>query len=274
MEASVSFMNNTEVHAIEKKTPDVIQQASVLQIIDHEQEAAGVELIRAIKGLKKEVEDTFGPIKKKTHEAWKESVAQEKRHLEPLEAAEKLVRGKVLVFQDEQERLRKAEEERLAEIARKEQQKRIDAAAKRVNTLLKKGGDVVSQIRALEADLTASDLTDEDKAAIEYRLNFLRLKHENIESNIQQKQTEAEQTRYVSPAPMMPPPAPKVQGTSTKTTKEARIDNPMALIKAVAAETVPVGIITFDMKTLDKLVNAGAIIPGVSFTEKKILTVR
>ena len=108
MEASINFLQDPAVQSIEKKATDIKTQADVFLVTTHEQEQAGVEFIRAIKTLKKDIEDTFGPIKKKTHEAWKESVAQENKHLAPLEAAEKNVRGKICAYQDEQERDRKS----------------------------------------------------------------------------------------------------------------------------------------------------------------------
>lgn len=273
MEASVA-LNNPEILTIEKKSSDIMAQAGALAVMNHEQEQAGIEFIKGIKVLKKEIEVTFGPIKKKTHEAWKESVAQEKKHLDPLDAAEKMVRGKVIGYQDEQERLRRAEEARLQEIARKEQQKRIDAATKKVNSLLEKSGDVNEQIKTFEAERQVEGLTDEDIAAIDHRLNMLRVKRDNIERAVLDKQAEVEQAQYVAPVPTVAPAAPKPQGASSRVKKKAQVTNPMVLIKTVAAGTVPIGVITFDMSALDKLINAGAIIPGVSFTEDRKLTVR
>ncbi len=273
MEASISFLNNNEVQSIEKKASDIMSQAAALIVTDHEQEQVGIEFIKGIKALKKDVEETFGPIKKKTHEAWKESVAQEKKHLEPLEAAEKMIRGKVVCFQDEQERLRRVAQAKLEEVARKEQQKRLDVAAKKVNTLLEKSTDLNGQIADLETAIIAS-IDDTELTAIEAKLDLLRAKRDALDQAVYNKQAEVEQAQYVAPTPMVAPAAPKVQGASSRVKKKAQISNPMALIKAVAAGTVPLGAITFDMSVLDKLVNAGAIIPGVVFTEERSLTVR
>ena len=273
MEASISFRENPAVQSIEKKATDIVYQAGAFVVTNHEHEQAGVEFIKGIKALKKEVESTFGPIKDKQYAAWKECVAQEKKHIEPLDAAERLVRGKVVAFQDNQERLRRAEEARLQEIARKEQQKRIDAAAKKVNGLLDKCTDINGQIAALEIALT-ENLDDEERATIDHKLNLLRVKRDNIEQAVLNKQAEVEQAAYVSPSPTIAPAAPKTQGASSRVKKKAQIIHPMVLIKAVVAGQVPVGVVTFDMSALDKLVNAGAIVPGVSFTEERILSVR
>lgn len=274
MEASISFRENPEVQSIEKKATDIQGQAAAIIVTSHEQEQAAVDFLKGVKGLKKEVESTFGPIKEKTYASWKESVAQEKKHLEPLDAAERLVKGKIVYFQDEQEKLRRQEQARLEEQARKEQQKRIDAAMKRVNGLLEKSTDINGQIVALEAEQKMEDLNDEDRATIDHRLNLLRVKRDNLNQAVLEKTAEVERAQYVAPVPTVAAPAPKTQGASSRVKKKAVVQNAMQLIKAIAAGQAPVEAISFNMAVLDKLVNAGAIVPGVGFMEDRIVSVR
>lgn len=273
MEASVAFRENAAVQSIEKKALDIKSQAAAIVVTNHEEEQAAIDFLKGLKVLRKEVEGTFGPIKEKAHATWKESVAQEKKHLEPLDAAEKQVKGVVIAFQNEQERLRREEQARLEEQARKEQQKRIDAATKKVNGLLEKSTDINRQIAALEVALR-EDLNDDERATIEHSLNILRVKKDNIERAVLDKTAEVERATYVAPVPTVAAPAPKVQGAASRVVKKAVIQNPMQLIKAVAEGKAPVGVIEFNMSALDKLVNAGAIVPGVGFTEDRRLAVR
>lgn len=273
MEASISFRENPEVQSIEKKATDIQGQAAAIMVTSHEQEQAAVDFLKGLKAVRKEVEGTFGPIKEKAHAAWKETVAQEKKHLEPLDAAERMVKGKIVYFQDEQEKLRRLEQARLEEQARKEQQKRIDAAMKRVNGLLEKSTDINGQISALEAEL-AGYLSEDERATIEHSLNMLRVKRDNLNQAVLDKTAEVERAQYVAPVPVVAVPAPKTQGASSRVKKKAVIQNAMQLIKAVAAGQAPVEAISFNMAVLDKLVNAGAIVPGVGFTEDRILSVR
>ena len=273
MEASISFRENPEVQSIERKATDIQGQAAAIAVTNHEQEQAAVDFLKGLKAVRKEVEGTFGPIKEKAHATWKETVAQEKKHLEPLDAAERMVKGKIVYFQDEQEKLRRMEQTRLEELARKEQQKRIDAATKRVNGLLEKSTDINGQIATLEGELTG-DLNDEERATIDHRLNLLRVKRDNIHQAVLDKTAEVERAQYIAPVPTMAAPAPKAQGASSRVKKKAVIQNAMQLIRAVAEGKVPVEAVTFNMSTLDKLVNAGAVVPGVGFTEDRILSVR
>lgn len=273
MEASISFRENPAVLSIEKKALDIQSQAAAIVVTNHEEEQAAVEFLKGLKALRKEIDATFGPLTEKAHAAWKETLAQEKKHLGPIEAAEKQVKGVVIAFQNEQERLRREEQARLEEQARKEQQKRIDAAMKRVNGLLAKSTDINGQIAALEAEL-AGDLNDEERSTIDHSLNMLRVKKDNIEKAVLDKTAEVERAQYVAPVPTVAAPAPKVQGAASRVVKKAVVQNLMQLIKAVAAGQVPPSVLDPNMSALDKLVNAGAIVPGVGFTEDRRLSVR
>lgn len=274
MEASKIFLEESAVERIEKRTPDILSQVGSFVVTNHEHEAAGVALIRVLKDLKKEIDNTFDDAIKKAHESHKAMISAKKKHYDPLEAAEKSVRSKIIAYQDDQERLRWEEQARLEEIARKESLKRIDVASKKVAALLEKCGDIGEQIAALEAERMAEGTTEEDIAAIDSKLDLLKLKRENIERGIQQKQDEVERAAYTPLVSCIPRPAPKVEGASSTVKKKAHVVNPMALIKAVATGEVPMGVITFDMSALNKLLNAGAIVPGVACIEDRSLTVR
>jgi hypothetical protein len=94
--------------------------ANECSIITAETFTAAGELLKGIKALEKEVDDTFKPIIKKAHEAHKEAVAQCKKHMAPLERAEAIVKQKMGAWQLEQERVRREEEVRLQAEARKQ----------------------------------------------------------------------------------------------------------------------------------------------------------
>lgn len=262
-----------EIQSLEKNNLSVLTQANSIVVKTAEQEGAAIEFIRGLKDLRQKVVDTFGPMKSKAHAAWKEVVAQENKHMEPLDAAEKTIRGKIIGFQAEQERLRKAEEARLNELAQKEQQKRIDAAGKRVNALLEKSSDVAGQIAGLEAELQLDGLNEEDRAAIESRIDMLRLKQDSLNRAVTAKQAEAEMAQYIAPVIAVAP-APKAQGTSSLVKKKAVVNDLMALIKGVATGAVSISVLDPNMSVLDKLMAAGAVVPGVGFTEERILRVR
>lgn len=119
-------MNQTE---LTERALTVPQQATALIITSSEQYETAAEMLLSIKSLQKEIDATFDPIVKKAHEAHKEAVAQKKKIEAPLIEAERILKPKMADYVAEQDRIRKAEEERLRAIALKEEEDRRIAEA-------------------------------------------------------------------------------------------------------------------------------------------------
>lgn len=81
-------------------------------------------ILKEIKGWQKRVKEIFGPIKDKTHKAWKEVCDQESGYLNPLKQAESFLKQKMGAYQMGQDRIRREEEQRLQEDARKKEEAR------------------------------------------------------------------------------------------------------------------------------------------------------
>ena len=88
------------------------------------------ELWKAGKEILKAIDDGYDSIISSLHKAHKEAVAKKKSFYEPVESAVKYAKGLMSIYDAEQERIRKAEEDRLREIARKAEQERIEAERK------------------------------------------------------------------------------------------------------------------------------------------------
>jgi len=112
------------IQAVTARVVSVPQQARELTIVDDASYTAGGALLQTIKALRKEVDDTFDPIIKKQYEAHREACSQKKRVEAPLTEAEAIVKRSLIAYDDMQERRRQAEEARLREIARKEEEDR------------------------------------------------------------------------------------------------------------------------------------------------------
>lgn len=85
-------------------------KAQSVTVVDTGSYKSAANLLLDIKGLRAEIEATFGPIVQKAHAAHKEAVGQRKRHEEPLQAAEKLIKARMGTWQ-------RAEEQRQREQA-------------------------------------------------------------------------------------------------------------------------------------------------------------
>jgi len=115
-----------EVTTLALSVPD---QANAIIINSNEDYTRAGQLLITIKGIRKKIEETFKPIKQKMDAAKKEVLDQEKAADAPLAAAEAIIKPRIAQWNAEQERIRQAEEKRLQEIARKEEEDRQIAAA-------------------------------------------------------------------------------------------------------------------------------------------------
>jgi hypothetical protein len=105
------------------------EQAQALTITTPETYTQAGEMLRGIKALRKEINDTFDPIISRAHEAHREACAQKKKAETPLAEAETILKRGLIAFDTEQERLRRIEELRLQELARQEEEARQLAEA-------------------------------------------------------------------------------------------------------------------------------------------------
>lgn len=147
MEAALQLVESPDIQAIETKTSSIVGQAQAQAVTTPAEFEAAADLLLRVKECRKEIAATFGPIKAKQYDAWKECVAQEKRHDEPLVLAESILKGKIADYSMEQERKRREEEARLQAEANKkaEEEKLREAVA------LEAAGETEAAEQALDA---------------------------------------------------------------------------------------------------------------------------
>lgn len=118
-----------------EQTPEIIevntlalsvpyQAKQIAAIITNDDYVKAGNILLTIKDIRKKIENTFKPIKQKMDAAKKEVLDQEKAADKPLAEAEAWIKPLISTYLAEQERIRKAEETRLAEIARQEEEER------------------------------------------------------------------------------------------------------------------------------------------------------
>lgn len=129
----ISTPKETEIQVIESKANDIVGRANALTVTSKKEYDGCAEFLRAIKGLKKEIDETFDESIKKAHEAHKAIVAAKKSHYDPLDSAERIIKQKSLTWYQEEQRKAQEEQRRLDEQARKAEEKRkaeLEAQAK------------------------------------------------------------------------------------------------------------------------------------------------
>lgn len=101
---------------------------------DDSYQTAGQFLI-TIKGFRKKVESTFGEVVSKAHAAWKATIALRKLADDPLDEAERIIKPALAAYDQEQERVRRAEQDRImAEQKKRDEDSRLAQAAKVAET--------------------------------------------------------------------------------------------------------------------------------------------
>src|SRR3990167_1468797 len=98
---------DTEIVDLEGKALTTVTQAQELAVKNQSGYYNANSFLRGIKELQAKIRETFRPIIEAAHKTHRGAVAEEKKHLEPLEKAESLVKGKMLDWMREQERIRR-----------------------------------------------------------------------------------------------------------------------------------------------------------------------
>lgn len=124
---------NNELAAVEKEVASVTSVSRQMVVKTTEDAIVAVNFLKNVSAAKKKVEEFFAPQLGSAYATWQTILAQKKQYISPLEAAEKLVKGKKTEFDLEQRRIaeeqqRKADEKaRIAEEKLKAKiQKKID----------------------------------------------------------------------------------------------------------------------------------------------------
>ena len=129
-----SFLAKDELKA---ESMTILGQAKAIQITNHEQAMAAGDFLKAVKELKKRIEEKLGPVVKASYDAWKKACSYRKEHDDPLDQAEAAVKAKMNTYLAEQERQRRAEEQR----RQLEAQKAAEAQAEQDALLMEATGD-------------------------------------------------------------------------------------------------------------------------------------
>ncbi len=259
----------------EKSCNPLLVVAKSFEITSDEHLELARDNIRDIKGIKKEIEEYFNPDIDRAHKLHKSLLSKKNSFIEPLAAGEKVYKNdKISPYLDLKEKEEEKERLRLAEVARKERDKLLNRAGKKIDKLLEKTGDLQAQVISLEEALQNPEMTEEEEETIHARLRPLYAKIEGHKEQIEDKTAEIENHSVVPDPATAPISSPKTKGMSTSKKLEATVVNPMALVKAIVSDQAPIGIIKWDIGQINKIVNMGVRLVGVSTTSKRDIRIR
>ena len=157
---------------VEQKTSLAVQKANGLTIDSNPSYESAAEMLKAVKSLQKEVKATFDPVCKATNDAWKAATAARKKHSEPLETAEGIIKRKLGTYHQEQEKKRLEVEQRERErLKREAEDERLEAA-----TNAEAAGDDAAAEQLLNAPIipapVRSNFTPPKVAGVAQRTNW------------------------------------------------------------------------------------------------------
>lgn len=220
-----------EVQIVSRKSQSLTEQASTLAVIDADTQIEASEALKAIAAMRKEISDTFKPMKDAAFKAHRTICQQEKTLDDPLAQAEATLKSRIGHFVGEQQRLAREAEE----AARAEERRRADAEAAQF-----------AQEQALEQaiDLEARGNTVAAEAVLANPAPVA--------------------PRYVAPAPVAPAVA-QVKGVSTRTDWDFRITDISQIPRdyLLPNETA--------IRNLGKNTQGRAKVPGVEFFPKTVV---
>jgi uncharacterized membrane protein YqiK len=249
---SLRIVENT-AH-VEEKAVAIVDEAQAIAVNDSNSYLAAGNLWRTIGDMIKEVKDTFDPICEAAHKAHKAATEKRAKYLTPLADAQRAVKSRMSAYDAEQERLRRIEQARLAEIARKEEEARRKAELERLEAERK-----AEEERILSEAIAAEESGDSTTA------EALTNQAEQISESIQQEKAAiASEPVYVPPV-VLPKATPKMQGGPVYRTvwKFEVINATLIPREYLIPDTGKIGGICRALK-------GAAQIPGVRFYEERV----
>lgn len=268
---------------IERKVPALVDQASAIVIRDQDSMSAANDFSIAIKRMRKEIDEAFDPIIEAAHVAHKIALDKKRKYIEPVDAAEKMVKGKIGAYLIEQDRIRKEAERRAweaeqAKIRAQQEALRKEQEAIRRAEDERRAIEERARREAAEAEAKAARARSEEgrrKAQEEAD----RIRREAAEKAAEEKaKAEAEQSRLREEAAQReaeiaaaaPAPVAKVEtkGISKREDWDFEVINP---------NLVPREYLMVDeskLRKYAKAMKADANVPGVRFYPKTIVQQR
>lgn len=167
-------MQPLSIIEVEQQAIELQSQLGALAITDQDSYNKAVEARVSAKNWLKEAGEFFDSMQKPAYEAYKKILENRKTVCEPVEGHLNKINRALIAFDDEQERLRRAEQKRLDEIAFKEaEEKRLADAVHLEQT----GADAETVEAVFQAPVVVTDrpvvaVTYEKSKAVLYRDNW------------------------------------------------------------------------------------------------------
>ncbi len=116
---------SVEEKKLDKEVSAVEQKAADVRVTDDEGYSEAAELVKTVKQMQKRVKEYWEPLRVSTKKAYDDVLGHKKEMLDPLEKAEKIIKGKMTDYSMEQERKRKEQEAVMKRLAQQEVERKL-----------------------------------------------------------------------------------------------------------------------------------------------------
>ena len=268
---------------IERQVPALVDQAAAIIVRDQETLTRANDFSIAVKRLRREIEETFDPIIAAAHRAHKVALDKKKKHLDPVDMAERTVKAKIGSYLDEQERARKeaerraweAEQEKIRaqqEALRKEQEVQRKAEEERraieekARREAQEADAKAARARSEEGRRKAQEEADRIRRETAERLAADKAKADAEQARIREEAAKRD-AELAAAAPAQVAKA-ETKGISTRADWDFEVLNEAAIPREFLA------VDEVKLRKYAKAMKASANVPGVRFFPKTIVQQR
>src|SRR3990167_6400856 len=140
-----------EIANIEKEVENSLTYQTII-IKDQLTYEKATFVLKGVKGLQKQVEESYNPIISKALASHREAIAQRDKYLNPLKLVESAIKNRIAGYLADCERKRQAEETRLRLIAEEKAAKERERLEARAEKAIEKGQDSKAEALMEKAD--------------------------------------------------------------------------------------------------------------------------
>lgn len=262
-----------DVSAITPRAKALIAQATALQVTNVETHGAALSLLANLKTQERAYEDALEEPTKAAHKLHKWLTGMRARLCDPLVAAANVLKPRILAHERKaREEAERAERAAREEAERAERERRAADEARAAEEKRKADEAAAAAKRDAEAARAAGDAEAEELAALE------EAEAAEAGRRAQAERAAIKAEPVTAPAVVRVAPAvATVAGVSARTTWKARVVDPLALLKHVAANPEWLNLVKFDEAALNALARTQKdrlALPGVQSFEEQGFSVR
>lgn len=243
----------------------VVREAKALTIASDDDLTRGREFVLSIKELRKRIQDHHAPMIEAAHRAHKIALAKQKELVDPLDQAERLVRGHCEQYLTEKKRREMEDLRRREEAARQARERQLADARAKTDALLAGAKEDADKLATLRRALESA--TEIEAAVMRSQIAVLEAAAEDRANAAAAAQAQLElESAVPDVVPVVE--AEKVDGVSEVKEYRVEVVDMRVLCAAIGRGDVPVAAVKEQPGKLRQFAKDGIRLAGCNVTER------